>query len=200
VNRFLRLVNLPPKKISQDAVKAARWETVYLLSKSSSFTSLVSPQHFILKDSQSLKLLPLAAVPRERWNTGTRTMQFRHTSVEERCGALALEVDFAGVAVSVAVIFGLNLKNHHYGYVQLYFGGIRDKFPTAPSENWLRELLVDAKAAKATERFVLPFTNGISLRALIKKEMVFGKPVFVIYIEKDESAPSFVMKGSVQNS
>jgi hypothetical protein len=65
VNGFLRLVNLPPSKISQDAAKAAGWETIYLLSKSSSFTSLVSPQHFILKDSQSLTLLLMAAVPRE---------------------------------------------------------------------------------------------------------------------------------------
>jgi hypothetical protein len=114
-----------------------------------------------------------------------------------RC--LALKVDFAGVTVSVAVIFGLNLKNHHHGHVRLYFGGIRDKFPTEPSENWLRGLLADAKAAKSTERFMFPLTNGISLRALIKEEMVFGKPVFVIYIEKDESALFLLMKGSVQN-
>lgn len=185
-NGFLRMASLSPKKFSREVAMAARWETVCLHTKLSSFTGLASPQHFMLKSSFPLAYLPVVVIPRERWNADAQTMQFRHTNVEERCGALTLRLEYAGADIPVAIVFGVDLRNHHHGWIRVYFVN----YFQGSSETWLRGLLADAKTAKSTERFLLPFTDGSSLRAFIKEEMIFGKPILTIIVEKAENPPS----------
>ncbi|KAJ4287757.1 hypothetical protein N0V90_012461 [Kalmusia sp. IMI 367209] len=175
-NVFLRNQHLPVTKVSLLELDSAPWRTIYLATRPSVYSPDSAPRHFVLSNEHIKHPTDdweINALPKNRWNPISRTMQFRDTELGQRRGALAINIK----TLSFGIAFGVDADNEggYYPYVHLFHG------PPAniTTEVWLDRIL-SKSAGKIHQRFdEIHFLNR-TLRVDINSEYLLGKLVLVI--------------------
>jgi hypothetical protein len=174
---FLRNQNLPVEKVNFQDVGNVPWKMVYLATKSIMYPPDAMPRHFVLQSLPAGTDVVINAVPTNRWNDTTRTIQFRDTKLKDRRGALALSMKYFNSTLSFGMVFGVKIDEgqQHHPFIRLHHGP-----PTGTTvESWLEELMQLLPPTTAQTEDSLVFLDRV-LRVQICADNIFGKMVYVI--------------------
>ncbi|KAE9970523.1 hypothetical protein BLS_004876 [Venturia inaequalis] len=194
-NPFLRLPHELPKKFSFSATKQALWDTVYLLTKPSSTITLATPEYLVFEYTIEADCRTTCVSPKERWNAGTRTINFQDTKIEDRHGAIILQLTFPGQSscISIGIVFGVNPDDPHSGFV----GAYQMASPECPIhetiEEWLYGSLKKANLDPDVRKVVLKCSDANqfvdhNVGINITQKTIFSQRVFVVTIKDEDTA------------
>ncbi|KAE9978068.1 hypothetical protein EG328_001688 [Venturia inaequalis] len=194
-NPFIRLPHQLPKKFSFSATRQALWETVYLLTKPSSAIASAPPEYLVFEYTIEADCRTTCVSPKERWNAGTRTINFQDTKIEDRHGAIILQLTFPeqSSCFSIGIVFGVNPDDPNSCFV----GAHQLSSPESPIhetiEEWLYGSLKKANLDPDVRKVVLKCSDANqfvdhNVGINITQKTIFSQRVFVVTIKDEDTA------------
>lgn len=173
------LAPLFPWPIINTDIQKPTFQTVYLSTTPMSNVTWnpfhwSQPQHVLLvgwpKDTS------IIALPAERWNSTSRTMNFRDPGASDVSGAFAITITPVNAQ---PVTFGLGFSNDEVSNVQL-FSEVPFSQPGDNVQTWLDHIKSQTAGGESNSVWDRLTVRGRVLEVVIKRRCMMGKVVFVI--------------------
>lgn len=179
---YLRQPRMKISKVPLGSVERS-WQEISLGWKPGVTTTVWVPDHFVFEYSAVIArtgTLNFTAVPADRWNSTTLTMQFRHETLDKRRGAVAIQLQLHNELVLFGIIFGITFERSAAPYLKLFHGPPQSEHSV---DVWLNSLIQTNSVETLIRSEVMTLGSHPTqpkIKVSIRTESRFGKQIYIM--------------------